>query len=77
MGLTEFGCGHTILHARIDLLGDILDPDQLIQFQVRTLCFVGLGLSVKTSFDVVVPFTGKLLHATGAHVMIREGEAVG
>jgi len=55
----------------------VLDPDELIQFEIRALGLVGLGLGVEASLDVVVAFGRELLHASCAHMVVRKGQAVG
>jgi hypothetical protein len=49
----------------------------LVQFQVWTFRFFGLGLGVEASLDIVVALAGKLLDAARAQVMIGERQSVG
>ncbi len=68
---------HPRLHAGIDLVSDILDADQLVQLQIRALCFLSLRLGIKASLDVVVALGRELLDAACSDVMVGEGQAVG
>ncbi len=77
LGLVGIRRRHLWLHTRVDLIGYILDADQLVELQVGALRLFGLRLSIEAGFDVVVAFRGKLLDALRAHVMVGEGQSVG
>src|SRR5262252_9447748 len=76
LGLANVCRRHAWLHSGIDLVGDIFNSDELVEFEVGTLRFFRLGLGVEASLDVVMPFRRKLLYTGSSDVMIGEGQSV-
>src|SRR5580704_119923 len=76
LGLAGGGRRHPGLHAGIDLIGHILDANELIELQIWAFGLFRLRLGIEAGLDVVVALGRELLDASRAHMVVGEGQTV-
>src|SRR5215472_3174464 len=76
LGLANLCRRHARLHTCIDLVRDVLNSNELVEFEVGTFRFLRLGFGVEAGLDVVMSFGRQLLYTGGTDVMICEGQSV-
>ena len=68
--------GVSLVSAGVDLVGDVLDPDQDVQLQVERLRLLGRRLRVEADLVVILLLGADLLERVGADVVVGHDQAV-